>query len=454
MRLKQVVDLPQHVRQGYDRLTVRWQPLDKRRERALLVFLAFVLVVSRLIFIVANPVRIIPRTDESGYLMLGRELTRWWSNGNAVRGPGYPAFIALGGGNVHVVQVMQVALELGGMITLLLTVRRIWGQLPMVATGLLWVTYGAFIYYDYGVLSETLATQLVVGIGALLLLLWHKHLRRPLIWFGALGVLIGLFGLVRLGAIAPFAVTALVVLVRRYGPWRRAVPLLMVLFVGIMLPTAPWLVRNDRLYGRLLTTTTLGHGLLVGAVPDSFEIAGLRLSLSKLGYSFGSPDFFTNTRFGMYNRGDLKENQHEGQIAIDFLERHASDYAWPLLSDHALRPVKNWLLSAVWKNEIGVYKPLRGDAMLGLFRAAHLAIVLLAAISAAVIPGLRRAAYPWMVLIGLVTLASVALPSQSRYLLPFVPFVIAGAAIGAMSVVLGLLAARERAVLLTIEGER
>jgi 4-amino-4-deoxy-L-arabinose transferase-like glycosyltransferase len=220
--------------------------------------------------------------DQAEYLALGRNLLhagtlaffdpRFGQTLWAYRMPGYPAFIALCGGAISTIRVMQAIVDTGTVLAVYLLAKRVLSA--RLITAPIWaaaiVAINPYLIYFTGlVLTETLFTA-IIAWGMVLLATPNEDQRpRPFgsraAVYGAL--LLALSILVRPEAVllpCVLAVAAMGVNNIRYGTYdsrvRRALiqaaVMLPLLFVALVL--LPWGYRNQHVLGRPIWFTTDG----------------------------------------------------------------------------------------------------------------------------------------------------------------------------------------------------
>jgi hypothetical protein len=414
-------------------------PLSRRTERVLLAVLIALVAATRTAFVAINHARIVPRSDEFGYRLIGRDFHDWLTGGNAIRGPAYPALIAVLDGSVRAVQYAQVAAELLALVIILIGVRAVWGQLPALATGALWLTYLPYAYYDDALLTEAVNLPLVAAIGILFVVLWNRRSLQPLVGFACLGALIGMEELVRPTSWKLwFAIAALVAW--RHSSLRATTVRMLAMTVIFLLVVGPWLDRNYHIYGRVLSGTGTAHSTLIGVLPLSLIASAPDLgpptpALARLGYDYPFRPL-RNDRIGLYAQNDRERDLYSQRMLFRFLRHDAWRFRGTLLSEHLSRPFKLWFRSSISDGENAVAQPHRGDRLRPAFSVWHVALVLCALASLAIFRGLLRQTLPWVTLaVATTVVVTLILLPQARYALPVMPFVLAWAGIGVASAV-------------------
>jgi hypothetical protein len=192
--------------------------------------------------------------DQRGYLALGRNLLsgadlqyvddRFGQRLYAARTPGYPLFIAMCGGSIRAVRVVQALIDTSTVLAVYLLARRMLPQAraPLIAAAL--IAFNPFlVYFSALLLTETLYTA-VLAWGMVLLL----HPR---------GWVVGI-ALLALGVLVRPAGILLPALMAATGPIPRAGRIKPVLTAVVLtfLVLAPWALRNDLVLGRWLWSTS------------------------------------------------------------------------------------------------------------------------------------------------------------------------------------------------------
>lgn len=250
----------------------------------------------------------------------------------AVRGPGYPAFVAgfylLFGHHTWPIYLAQILLD---SLTLLLLHRFAMSILGdargALISAALYALYPPFIQQAVSLYSETLYGFLLLWS---LWTFWQATERRQGRWFALSGLIVGLATLVRpITLLFPIWLGAcLWPLRRKVGLWRPTL-ILMAVFV---LTLAPWTLRNQRLFGTFVPVSTLsGLNLYQAhagiAEPDALRvrrpteaIRDLRQRLADKGIN---PDALNEAQF---DRAAQREAlalivQHPGRYVYLFFNR-------------------------------------------------------------------------------------------------------------------------------------
>jgi hypothetical protein len=435
----------ERLRGGYDALTgPAGNPWSQTTERRLLIGAVVVLIVTRALFIVLNGnLTYVTVSDEYGYLQVARDFSTWWSDGNAVRGPGYPALLAFFG-LPRPMQVLQVALEAGMLVAVVRVVRGRWGQVAAATVAVLWLCYAPFAYHDILMTPDTIGVALVLAFGLCLLALWDGSPPNPVPLAAAAGAICGLEELLRPAAGRALFPALVVVLVIRYRRDRRA--LLgagAATAVAFLVVVSPWLARNVAIYDKPLFTTSRAYGSLRGIPPDKLVGGGV-VPFSALGYDYPRPPYNNSERRMFFDQDDVKWAEVDRQVLNKFIKQDAKHYIGTMASEHLRRPVNLWFGSSLAPKELAGYRYLRGDRFLGVYHVFHDAIVVLAVLALLALPVLRRRTFPWVFICVWTTAVVVAMVlPQARYALPYMPFLIVWAGIAIAAAIVSSVAARD-----------
>lgn len=184
------------------------------------------------------------------------------------KGPMYPAALAvvyrLVGHRQDAVRVAQALLSTWIVVMLYLIGKAVFGRAVGVTAALLASVYPPFISYAGQLLTEILATAVLVSLVYCLL----RGLQgAALRWWAAAGLLSGLLVLMREEMAAIIAVLAIALIVWRVGARRVA------LFAGCAaLIVVPWTARNLRVHDSfVLVSPSSGHQLWLSTYPEAWE---------------------------------------------------------------------------------------------------------------------------------------------------------------------------------------
>lgn len=239
-----------------------------RRANAWLITILLAGLAIRLgwgVYLAADQASLARLPDQQEYLELGRNLLageglrfldpRFNDVVLAFRTPGYPAFVALCGGNVRAIRAVQAVIDASSILATFLLARRwLTPGASLLAAGL--VAINPYLIYFTGlILSESLfAAMLIWGIA---LIARHNSTRTGW-WIGAM--LLALSVLVRPSAILLPVCLGIGATIATRGAtptptrWVPPVGATMLILTGLIL--LPWAYRNWRVTGSWIWTTT------------------------------------------------------------------------------------------------------------------------------------------------------------------------------------------------------
>ncbi len=208
-----------------------------------------------------------------GHLLAGGRgyLNPWTEQVTAAWPPGYPATLAavykLFGWHLGLAKALNIAFGAATVALVYVIGRRAFDQRVAFLGSMTLAAFPSQIYFSTLVMTETFFA-LIFALTLLLTLLWTVE--RDGSWWQALvlGLLVGFAGLVRgEGLLLGVIVVGLWLLTVR--PWRRIVPLLAPLTVGVVLVLTPWTVRNAVQLHEFVPLREGGGGALsAGLNPD------------------------------------------------------------------------------------------------------------------------------------------------------------------------------------------
>ena len=259
-----------------------------RKHLILLLLVALAVRVGWAITRPADDAAINQLPDQREYLEAARNLLhgqglkfvdpRFGTEVYAFRTPGYPAFLAICGGNIRAARVAQALIDTGTVLAAFLLARRWLAEGPSLFAALL-VAFNPFLVYFTGLLlTETLFTGMLAW--AMVLLAWPALVesvsRARLMWIGGV-VLLALAVLVRPGAVGlPVLMAVTGALLNRrearayhLGPlWPLPVGATAMLVTVLIL--LPWAYRNHVVVGQWVwTSTNAGFTAYDGFNPDA-----------------------------------------------------------------------------------------------------------------------------------------------------------------------------------------
>lgn len=230
--------------------------------------------------------------DSTSYRIVAGELpSAIWSPGDAVltatlfRPPGYPAVLALTGGSDHVIAVVLLQCVLGA-VAIVWLAHRLAGQLagPVAAATAAWICAldPASLSHQLLVASETVAAVALLGaaVAAARTVEAVRHGVAPWRTAALVGALAALATLTRPNLVVCLPWFALAVALPR--PRRRALAAAAVVLIVGTVPVAAWVVRNDRVAGSPVLSTTFGQNVaelaLAAAATDEGRLGGLSVA--------------------------------------------------------------------------------------------------------------------------------------------------------------------------------
>ncbi|MCC6847885.1 MAG: sulfatase-like hydrolase/transferase [Deltaproteobacteria bacterium] len=186
--------------------------------------------------------------------------------------PGYPLLLAFGYRLAGAAPATAIAMNaLFGALACLFVARlgrRLGGARTGLVAAALLACYPGHVFFAALVLSETLFTCLVCGL-LLAAVAWLADARgaRPLRWL-AWGLGVGAAALVRAEGVVLVLVPAASLALA--GERRTAVRVLAATLLGALLALAPWTLRNARVFGAFVPTSTgFGRTFWIGHNPDA-----------------------------------------------------------------------------------------------------------------------------------------------------------------------------------------
>ena len=248
-------------------------------------------------------------------MLQGQGYSHLWPDGilrlSAYRVPGTSAFIALGllslGKHVESARLTAVIIASFAAPLMYLFARRVASRGESLAAGIACVLYPTWLFLSGGVWSEPYFIPLLL----LSLLLSGRAVYSPASWISlAAGMAWGVTALVRPHG-APMALLITIYLFSRAG-WRRA---LLFLF-GFTLLVAPWLVRNQEIFGHPFLATESGETFLGSNNPYVIRnpaLHGMWVAPRQI------PEYWAAIEF---NYNEAERSQIQNQIAWEYLKQN------------------------------------------------------------------------------------------------------------------------------------
>jgi 4-amino-4-deoxy-L-arabinose transferase-like glycosyltransferase len=335
--------------------TVFPTPARYRKHLVLLLLVALVVRLGWGMTRPTDPASLAQLPDQREYLETARSLLRGEGLGfvdprfdqrvYAFRTPGYPAFLALCGGNVRIIRAAQALLDTATVLAAFVLARRWLAEEAALIAALL-VAFNPFLVYFSGLLlSETLFTAMLAW--AMVLLAWPGAVesigRARLMWIAGL-LLLALSILVRPGAIGlPVGLAILGAFLNRRTTRAYQLGSLWPLPVGAtaLVATAlvllPWAYRNHRVLGQWVwTSTNAGFTVYDGFNPDAD-------GSSRQGFVDEMPQLRRMDEVGRsdYLTGRARDytDAHPGRITELALAKMARMWSPRPLSDDFSRPI-------------------------------------------------------------------------------------------------------------------
>jgi 4-amino-4-deoxy-L-arabinose transferase-like glycosyltransferase len=211
--------------------------------------------------------------DQREYLQLGRNLLehhalffhddRFHADVWAYRTPGYPAFVALCGGSIQIIRMLQAVLDASSVLAVYLLASRWLGPRRSLLAAAIVAINPWLIYFTGLILAETLFTSLMIwGMVLLSCQETGRWINRRSAIVGA--ALLAIAVMVRpSGLLLPLLLAAVNLQQNISYQWRR--PLIAAVMLVVLL--FPWALRNNARVGYVWTTTNSGITLYDGFNP-------------------------------------------------------------------------------------------------------------------------------------------------------------------------------------------
>jgi len=368
---------------------------------------------------------------------LDEKLTSW-------RPPLYPFLMALlyrvaGAADPDVVRLFQAALSLGTVLVLYALAREVFGRRTARAAAAVAAFYPSLLFYNNHVLTE------VVFIFLCAVVAWGLavYLARPRALVAAgIGLVLGLAVLTREIIWPTVALLSLLMALAGRGSWRRWAAHSLLLVMGLLAVTAPWVVRNTHVQGTFtLIATNSGPVFLSGNYEHTPWDRPWQANALP-------PELKVRRLFDPA----LSEGQVQ-KLAMQRALAYIREHPWRTLRMNVIRVANLWglereLVGVFGKGGYGVAGTLNLVASAAILNAAYVLVVLaglavlafrlqdhwarrstpadLAPPDAAPGGGAGRQALAWhLYVVGLVlytTLAHAPASAHPRYHLPLIPF--------------------------------
>lgn len=373
--------------------------------------------------------------DSTARNLLAGEGFREESGRQASRAPGYPLFLSgcyAAGLSFRGVYVIQSIADAITCVLVALLGRNLFGMKAGVAAGLACAVYPFFIFFSGILLSETLFTLALVAAVALLeRALRGKKWRTPVLLAATAGIVIGFAIHLRSSFLLfPLFMVPFWIVAQRRDISRRCIRatglwIVMAAMAGMAL--LPWVVRNYRIFGRIIPATLqVGESLYEANSP----------------YADGGPAMdridWVAERGGVM-MGEYDNNEFFKQKALDYIRQNPGRFI-----SLALEKMRRF-----W-NPLSNYGPYRRPIYSAVALAANVPVYALA------ILWLFRMRRRWRETLFLLTPVlyyagmHAVFVGSIRYRIPVMPFIIVLAAAGLWSLFGGGIAENREAV----HGER
>lgn len=349
---------------------------------------------------------------------------------SAHREPIYPLFVAgiykiFGASRqaVHYAQVLLFAATCG--LLVLLAARVLRSRAAAVLAGLLAAIYPPFLLRIQTVLSEPLATALLLSAVYVVVVGWTEGRRRVLV-FG--GFMLGLATLTRAAVLAYAPLITVWMLVSGSARRRFSVRTAGIFFFVFLAVLSPWTVRNYVVFHRLIPVGVNAGGSFFRGNYDEGTLGSMGSNLDPR-----MPPEITSKYKGLDEVGIDRLLMREG---IKYVRAHPLTFV-------KLCALK---LARFWLNVGYASPPSRASIAFAVTNGAILALALFGVFGSGLVD--NRAAAPVHILIVYYTGLHVLLFATARYDMPIMPYVLAFAAAGVLGAARRLLpGATSRALL-------
>lgn len=249
----------------------------RRRHFQLSIALGLVALFVRLAFVVFYPASSLAGGDPTAYWTFAQSIAAgdgfrssfepWLAD----RPPFYPYFLAgvflLFGESRTLVFMIQALFGSIAAVAFYLCAARLLDDARALPAGTLFALCPHFLLFTNQILTETIYVVLVTLLLTAILL---PEMRRRMMFLHAvlIGGLLGLIALTRREAILPIGLLTVVLLWLRLWPDRRRFAIATIgLALAVVLALTPWLVRNQRVLGKPVLSSSAGINFMVGNNP-------------------------------------------------------------------------------------------------------------------------------------------------------------------------------------------
>jgi len=403
------------------------RPRDRTVRTALAIFaVAFLLRGTFVAIHPAPPVRgdMITYEGIAKNIAAGKWHFGWGEEPSAHREPVYPLFVAavyaVAGPSREAVHWTQAILGATSCaLTFLLASILLRGRSAPAAAGLLAAAYPPFLVQTQKLLTEPLATFLLLLATYLTVAGWRERNRRRLL-FGAF--FLGLATLTRAGNLmyAPLLVVAALLLPAARRTTGKAAP---VLFALVFFATlSPWTARNYFVFGKFIPVAVNAGGSFFRGNYDEGTLGCMGSN-----YDPRMPEEITSKYEGL------------DEVEIDRLllregMRYVRDHPGTFVKLCALK------LARFWLNLGFADPPSRSSIAFAFGNGVLLALALLGILAGGAVD--HRAAAPVYLLVGYYTALHALLFATARYSMPVMPYVLLFSACGLLTLAERLRSAR------------
>ena len=254
--------------------------------------------------------------DETYYVLRAQAIAAGEGHPGSYRPPGYPAFMALVfalfGESLWAVRLTQLALSLltVGLVYSMAEAR--FGVRSGVLSGLACALMPALVHYSHFLWAESL-NAMSVALVFWVLDRWDRTRRAWLL--APAGALLGVMALVRETWVLFAAFTAVWVLLS--GPWRAALPRMVLVSACAAAVVLPWTLRNWSAQGELvLVSTNRWYPIAMGSV--GFDVEDQR---AETGEEVKKRDVSKRRKRETRGMSELERERYWKEVAIDTIRR-------------------------------------------------------------------------------------------------------------------------------------